>query len=101
MRTLEVKAKGKSFKGSDAVAALYLLLGQGCELGCHFTDVELPPEERITWRPIRKDGEVIGSVSWGYTDRETGELVSALEFGARLLRKKQRRAKGVQIRVGA
>jgi hypothetical protein len=101
MRTLEVKAKGRTVKGSDAVAALYLLLGQGCELGSHFTDTELPPEERVIWRPIRKDGEVIGSVSYSYTDAETGELVSALELGAKLLRRKQRRAKNVQIRVGA
>ena len=101
MRTLEVKAKGRTVKGSDAVAALYLLLGQGCELGSHFTDTELPPEERVIWRPIRKDGEVIGSVSYSYTDAETGELVSALELGARLLKRKQRRAKNVQIRVGA
>jgi len=101
MKTLKVKAKGRIAKGSDAVAALYLLLSQGCELGSHFTDVELPPEERLIWRPIRKDGEVIGSVSWSYTDTETGELVSALEFGARLVRKKERRVKSVQIKVGA
>ena len=101
MRTLEVKAKGRTVKGNDAVAVLYLLLGKGCELGSHFTDVELQPEERLIWRPIRKNGEVIGSVSYSYTDAETGELVSALELGAKLLRRKQRRVKNVQIRVGA
>ena len=83
MKTLEVKAKGKVAKGNEAITALYLLLTQGVTLGCHYTDTELPPEERITWRPIKKNGEVIGSVSWSYTDEITKETVWAIERALR------------------
>ncbi|GAB6077280.1 hypothetical protein [Desulfurobacterium crinifex] len=100
MRTLEVKANGKTAKGNKAITALYLLLTQGVSLGCLYTDVELPPEERITWRPIRKNGEVIGSVSWSYTDTEAGEIVRALELGASI-QKKAKERRDVRIRVGA
>jgi len=100
MRTLEVKVRGKSYKGREAVSALYLLFNKGIELGCHFTDVELPPEERLIWRPIRKDGKVIGSVSWSYTDDASADVVSALEIGASIQREAKER-KDVRIKVGA
>ena len=102
MKTLEVKARGKVAKGNEAITALYLLLTQGVTLGCHYTDTELPPEERITWRPIKKNGEVIGSVSWSYTDEESGEIVRALELGASIQRKvKERRGRDVKVFVRA
>jgi len=100
MRTLEVKAKGKTVKGSDAVTVLYLLLTQGVELGCHFTDMDIPEADRITWRPIRRNGEVIGSVSWNYRDKESAEIVRALELGARI-QKRAKERRDVRIKVEA
>ena len=100
METLTVKANGKTFKGSEAVTSLFILLSKEVKLGCHYTDTELPPEERITWRPIKKNGEVIGSVSWSYTDEESGEIVRALELGASIQRKaKERRRENVKVIV--
>jgi len=101
METLTVKANGKTAKGSKAVTALYLLLSQGISLGCHYTDTELPPEERITWRPIKKNGEVIGSVSWSYKDEESAEIVRALELGANIQRRAKRRNRDVKILIRA
>ena len=100
MQTLQVKAKGRTAKGREAVTALYLLLTQGVSLGCHYTDTELLPEERVIWRPIRKGKEVIGSVSWSYTDNESGEIVRALELGASIQRKgEERRRENVKVIV--
>ena len=104
MKTLKLKVrkgdKVREFEGAEALEALTYLLKKGVSLGCHFTDTELPEEERITWRPIRWKGEEIGSVSWSYTDEESGEIVRALELGASIQRKaKERRRENVKVIV--
>ena len=87
MKTLKLKVrKGdnvREFEGAEALEVLTYLLKKGVSLGRHFTDTELPEEERITWRPIRWKGEEIGSVSWSYTDEITKETVWAIERALR------------------